>query len=50
MLLGQIATLNDVVVHYNNAPAAPGWTHGTETVETQLAAFPRTLNGGTAVR
>ncbi len=54
MHAGQIATLDDVVAHYNKAPAAP--TGHTELKPLQLnadevrqlVAFLRTLSGGTA--
>jgi cytochrome c peroxidase len=53
MHAGQLATLEDVVAHYNTAPAAP--TGHTElkplklnaTEVRQLTAFLRTLNGST---
>ena len=54
MHAGQISTLDDVVAHYDKAPAAP--TGHTElkplkmnpTELRQLASFLRTLSGGTA--
>jgi cytochrome c peroxidase len=54
MHAGQLASLDDVVAHYNNAPAAPtGHTElkplkMTATEVRQLTAFLRTLSGGTA--
>ncbi|HEY0158843.1 MAG TPA: cytochrome c peroxidase [Thermoanaerobaculia bacterium] len=54
MHAGQLATLEQVVAHYNTAPAAPsGHTelkplHLTATEMRQLTAFLRTLSGGTA--
>ena len=54
MHAGQIATLEGVVAHYNNAPAAPaGHTElkplNLSAAEVrQLTAFLRTLSGGTA--
>ena len=54
MHAGQLATLDDVVAHYNNAPAAPsGHTelkplNLNATEIRQLTAFLRTLSGGTA--
>jgi cytochrome c peroxidase len=53
MHAGQIATLEDVVAHYNNAPAAPQGHSELEPLQLnatevrQLAAFLRTLSGTT---
>jgi cytochrome c peroxidase len=55
MHAGQIATLDDVVAHYNNAPAAPAGHSELKPLKLnateirQLTAFLRTLSGGTAV-
>ena len=54
MHAGQIARLEDVVAHYNNAPAAPAGHTELEPLKLnaaevrQLTAFLRTLSGGTA--
>ena len=54
MHAGQLATLDDVVAHYNNAPAAPAGHSELKplrlsaTEVRQLTAFLRTLSGGTA--
>ena len=53
MHAGQLATLEEVVAHYNAAPAAPsGHTelkplNLNPTEVRQLTAFLRTLSGGT---
>jgi cytochrome c peroxidase len=54
MHAGQMATLEDVVAHYNSAPAAPAGHTELKALKLsatelrQLAAFLRTLSGGTA--
>lgn len=54
MHAGQIATLDDVVAHYNTAPAAPAGHTELKPLKLsdagirQLTAFLRTLSGGTA--
>ena len=54
MHAGQIATLDGVVAHYNNAPAAPSGHTELKPLQMnaaeirQLTAFLRTLSGGTA--
>ena len=54
MHAGQMATLDDVVAHYNNAPAAPAGHSELKPLKLdateirQLTAFLRTLSGGTA--
>jgi cytochrome c peroxidase len=54
MHAGQIATLDGVVAHYNNAPAAPDGHTELKPLKMnaaevrQLTAFLRTLSGGTA--
>jgi cytochrome c peroxidase len=54
MHAGQIATLDDVVAHYNKAPAAPAGHTELKPLQLnadevrQLVAFLRTLSGGTA--
>jgi cytochrome c peroxidase len=54
MHAGQLSTLDDVVAHYNTAPAAPaGHTELkplklSATEVRQLTAFLRTLSGGTS--
>jgi cytochrome c peroxidase len=51
MHAGQLATLNDVVRHYDRAPSAPAGhselkpLHLSATERTQLIAFLRTLSG-----
>lgn len=53
MHAGQLATLDDVVAHYNTAPAAPGGHTELKPLKLnatevrQLTAFLRTLNGTT---
>ena len=53
MHAGQLATLDDVVAHYNNAPAAPSGHTELKPLQLnasevrQLTAFLRTLSGGT---
>jgi cytochrome c peroxidase len=53
MHAGQIASLDDVVDHYNRAPAAPAGHSELEPLKLsstevrQLTAFLRTLSGGT---
>jgi cytochrome c peroxidase len=53
MHAGQIATLDDVVAHYNQAPAAPAGHTELKPLQLnadevrQLVAFLRTLSGGT---
>ena len=52
MHAGQFATLDDVVAHYNNAPAAPAGQSELKPLKLnavelrQLTAFLRTLSGG----
>lgn len=54
MHAGQFATLEDVLAHYNRAPAAPAGHSEVQPLRLngrelqQLAAFLRTLSGGTA--
>jgi cytochrome c peroxidase len=54
MHAGQIATLEDVVNHYNTAPAAPNGHTELRPLKLnpkelrQLASFLRTLSGGTS--
>lgn len=54
MHAGQIATLDGVVAHYNNAPAAPAGHTELKPLKMnaaemrQLTAFLRTLSGGTS--
>ena len=54
MHAGQLATLDDVVAHYNNAPAAPAGHTELKPLKLnanevrQLTAFLRTLSGGTS--
>jgi len=54
MHAGQIATLDGVVAHYNNTPAAPAGRTELKPLKMnaaevrQLTAFLRTLSGGTA--
>ena len=54
MHAGQLASLEDVVAHYNQAPAAPGGHTELKPLRLnakelqQLVAFLRTLSGGTA--
>lgn len=56
MHAGQLATLSDVLAHYNRAPAAPKGHSELEPLNLdarelrQLEAFLRTLSGGTRVR
>ncbi|HEX2059536.1 MAG TPA: cytochrome-c peroxidase, partial [Thermoanaerobaculia bacterium] len=53
MHAGQLATLDDVIAHYDHAPSAPsGHTelkplHLSAKERRQLASFLRTLSGGT---
>lgn len=54
MHAGQLATLDDVVAHYNSAPAAPAGHTELKPLKLnaqevrQLTAFLRTLSGGTS--
>lgn len=54
MHAGQLATLDDVVAHYNHAPAAPSGHTELQPLKLnanevrQLTAFLRSLSGGTA--
>ena len=53
MHAGQLATLEDVIAHYNHAPAAPAGATELKPLQLnatevrQLTAFLRTLSGGT---